>query len=130
MSLRSTINKHFNNHSETRDKHSDPALQTHYFKTTKDKAMQQLEATFRNMKEAQIIAVSKEHGEISFNYKAGRKVFVIMTIIMVRPYRTAIDISATTESAIPFDLGYSHKLIPKLYDTIKKELDFIGTSAE
>ncbi|MGP4041623.1 cytosolic protein [Gracilibacillus sp. D59] len=128
MSFRNTLNKNFNNHSETRDKHWDPALKTHYFKTTKDKAFDKLEPLFSSMKECQIVGVSKDHGEISFNYKAGRKVFVIMTIIMVRPYRTAIDISATTESAVPFDFGYSHKLIPKLYDKIKKELDFIGTT--
>ncbi|WP_163539712.1 cytosolic protein [Gracilibacillus sp. YIM 98692] len=128
MSIRNAINKNFNNHSETRDKHWDPALRTHYFKTTKDKAFDKLQPLFQNSKECDIVAVSKEHGEISLNYKAGRKVFVIMTIIMVKPYRTAIDISATTESAIPFDFGYSHKLIPKLYDKIKKELDYIGTT--
>ncbi len=120
MAFRDVINKNFNNHSETRDKHWDPALQTHYFKTTKDKAFDKLVPLFKSRKEFEVVAVSKDHGEISFNYRKGRKVFIIMTIIMVKPYRTAIDISATTESAIPFDFGYSHKLIPKLYDIIKK----------
>lgn len=128
MSFRNWFNKNFNNHSETREEHWDPGLKTHYFKTTKDKAFDILEPKFRNMKGCEIVGVSKEHGELSFNYKAGRKVFVILTIIMVKPYRTAIDISATTESAIPFDFGYSHKLITKIYDEIKKELDFFGTN--
>src|SRR5690625_2654359 len=119
MSFRNWFNKNFNNHSETRDKHWDPALKTHYYKTTKDKAFDKLEPLFRNMKGCEIVGVSKEHGELSFNYKAGRKVFVILTIIMVKPYRTAIDISATTESAIPFDFVNINSLLTKFNIKLK-----------
>ncbi|WP_186578413.1 cytosolic protein [Aquibacillus kalidii] len=128
MAVGDFFNKYFNNHSETKDKHWDSKLQTHYFKTTKDKAFEVVEGYFRKSQSCQIIAVSKEHGEISVNYKGGgKKAFVIVTIIMVKPFRTAIDLSITTESSIPFDLGYSHKLISKIYEDFKKELEYIGT---
>lgn len=125
MGLRESFEKFFNNHSETNENHWDKQLQTHYFKTTKDKAFQTIEAYFRNKTGCDIIATSKEHGEISVNFKGKRKAFVIVTVIMVKPFQTAVDFSVTTESAVPFDLGYSHKLIPKLYNEFKKELPYI-----
>ncbi|CQR48100.1 hypothetical protein BN1058_02447 [Paraliobacillus sp. PM-2] len=125
MGLRESFEKLFNNHSETSEQHWDKQLQTHYFKTTKDKAFQTIESYFRNKPGCDIIATSKEHGEISLFFKGKRKTFIIITIIMVKPFQTAVDFSVTTESVIPFDLGYSHKLIPKLYNQLKKEMPYI-----
>ncbi|MFB1050863.1 cytosolic protein [Paraliobacillus sp. JSM ZJ581] len=125
MGLRESFEKLFNNHSETREQHWDKQLQTHYFKTTKDKAFHTIETYFRNRSGCDIIATSKEHGEVSINLKGKRKAFIIITVIMVKPFQTAVDFSVTTESTIPFDLGYSHNLIPKLYNELKKELPYI-----
>lgn len=128
MGLKEGFNKYFNNHAETSENHWDSALQTHYFKTTKDKGMQAVEDYFNRSDKFEVSSISREHGEISVNYKGGRKAFIIATIIMVRPFRTAVDFSVTTESAIPFDFGYSHKLIPDLYNQLKKELPYIENS--
>ncbi|PAV30411.1 cytosolic protein [Virgibacillus profundi] len=125
MSLRNTISKYFNNHSESKEEHWDPSLQTHYYKTTKDKGMQMLENFFKSSQAYDINSISKEHGEISVNVKKGKKAFIVATVIMVRPYQTAIDFSVTTESVLPFDFGYSFKLIQKLYTQINKELQLI-----
>ena len=125
MSIGQTFNKYFNNHSETRDDHWDKNLKTRYYKTAKDRRFKTIENLFRNSKNYEIIATSEEHGEISVTYKGGKKAFVVATIIMTRPFRTSVDFSVTTESVLPFDLGYSHRLIPKLYDHLKKELTVI-----
>ncbi|GGM26749.1 hypothetical protein GCM10011351_10670 [Paraliobacillus quinghaiensis] len=125
MGLKESFEKYVNNHSETKDKHWDEQLQTHYFKTTKDRAFQTVESYFRDKQGCEIVATSKEHGEISVNFKGRKKAFVIATIIMVRPFRTAVDLSVTTESVLPLDFGYSHKLIPKLYDELKKEMTLL-----
>ncbi|WP_112181585.1 MULTISPECIES: cytosolic protein [Paraliobacillus] len=125
MAIKESIDKFFNNHSETKDKHWDKQLQTRYFKTTKDRAFKIVEEYFKSKKGCEIIAISDEHGEISCNLKGGKKVFITATIIMVKPFRTAIDFSVTTESVFPFDLGYSHKLVPKLYDDLKKEMTLV-----
>ncbi|WP_026771085.1 MULTISPECIES: hypothetical protein [Sediminibacillus] len=128
MSFRQTITKYFGNHAETNENHWDANLQTHYFKTTKEKGLQAVEEYFKRSDSYEIVAQSKEHGEISVNYTGGRKAFIIATVIMVKPYRTAIDFSVTTESILPFDFGFSHNLIPKLYSQLKKELTFLETS--
>lgn len=125
MSLRNTLSKYFNNHSESREEHWDQSLQTHYYKTTKEKGMQMLENLFNSSQSYEINSISKEHGEISVNVKKGRKAFIVATVIMVRPYQTAIDFSVTTESVLPFDFGYSFKLIKKLYEQTDKELPII-----
>ncbi|WP_053218947.1 hypothetical protein [Virgibacillus senegalensis] len=128
MSFRQMITKYFGNHAETSESHWDPDLQTHYFKTTKEKGLQAVEDFFKRSDSCEVVAQSKEHGEISVNYTGGRKAFIIATVIMVKPYRTAIDFSVTTESIMPFDFGFSHNLIPKLYSQLKKELTFLETS--
>ncbi|MCT2537195.1 cytosolic protein [Aquibacillus koreensis] len=130
MSIRQQFDKFFNTHSETKENHWDPKLRTHYFKTTKERGFQAVEDFFRRSSKYEIVGMSEQHGEISVNFLGRRKAFVTATIIMVQPFRTAIDLSITTESIVPFDLGYSHKLIPKIYDDLKKELAYIGTSSE
>lgn len=128
MGFKEVMSKYFNNHSETSDEHWAPELRTHYFKVNKEKGMQAVEGYFNRSDSFTVDSVSQEHGEISVNYKSGRKAFIVATVIMVRPFRTAVDFSVTTESAIPMDFGFSHNLIPKLYDELKKELPYIETS--
>src|SRR5690625_4426470 len=115
MGFKETWNKYFNNHSESSDNHWDPELRTKYFKTTKDKAFDHILRYFRQHPRAEINSTSEKHGEISVNFKGKRRAFIIATVIMVRPHKTAIDFSIMTEGGI-FDLGFSHKLIPKLYE--------------
>lgn len=126
MSIKQKMNKFFNNHSETVDKHWDKQLQTHYFKATKKTAFDTVTEYFKRKPGCNVIASSYERGEISVNFKGKRKAFITVTIIMVKPFRTAIDLSVTTEGGF-FDLGYSHKLIPKLYNEFKKELTLLDT---
>ncbi|MFZ3576332.1 cytosolic protein [Virgibacillus sp. DJP39] len=125
MSIKQTLMKYFGNHAETRDKHWDASLQTHYYKTTKDKALLKLEELYTNKQNYSIQAISKEHGEISMYYK---KTFIIITVISVRPYNTAIDFSVTTETILPFDFGNSTRRIEQLYQQINKELPYIKTT--
>ncbi|WP_164668405.1 cytosolic protein [Virgibacillus doumboii] len=122
MSFRQTIAKYFGNHAETNEKHIDPSLRTHYYKTTKDKGLAMLENLFQYDDRYEIIAFSKEHGELSANIVKGKKAFIVGTVIMVGPYKTAIDFSVTTESAFPFDFGYSTKVIHQLYGKANNEL--------
>ncbi|WP_077327403.1 cytosolic protein [Virgibacillus siamensis] len=125
MAFRQNLGKFFSNHAETNENHPDASLQTRYYKTTKDKALNVLEAFFNKNESFRINAISKERGEISASIVKGRKAFIVGTVIMVRPHQTAIDFSVTTESAFPFDLGYSTKVIQQLYNQADKELPVI-----
>ncbi|WP_067842901.1 cytosolic protein [Amphibacillus sediminis] len=124
MGFKETLNKYFNNHSETGEKHWDPELRTHYFKTTKDKAFDTLVDYFKRKPGCQVLATSEPHGEISINYRGKRRAFIIVTVIMVKPLRTAVDFSITTEGSF-LDLGFSHNLIKKLYQDLKNHMTLI-----
>ncbi|ASN05030.1 cytosolic protein [Virgibacillus necropolis] len=124
MSFKQTLTKYLSNHAETRDNHLDTSLQTHYYKTTKDKALAKLEDLYSKSQLYSIHSISKEHGEISLYYK---KTFIISTVISVRPYNTAIDFSVTTETVLPFDFGNSSRIIEQLYNQLNKELPYIET---
>ncbi|SEO82220.1 hypothetical protein SAMN04488134_113112 [Amphibacillus marinus] len=121
MGFKETFNKYFNNHSETLEKHWDPNLRSKYYKTTKDKALDVVTQYFKRKPGCEVMATSKDHGEITINFKGKRKAFVIVTIIMVRPLQTAVDFSVTTEGSL-FDLGFSHNLITKFYQELKSEM--------
>lgn len=125
MSFRTTLAKFFTNHAETRDHHEDQALQTRYYKTTKDRGLAFLEQYFSKTNKYKLNAISKDHGEISVTLKKGRKAFIVATVIMVRPFNTAIDFSVTTESFLPFDFGHSNRLIERFYNEISKEIQLV-----
>lgn len=122
MSLSQKLASFFSNRAETRDHHVDVRLKTRYYKTTKDKGLQALENFFKHSQRFEINSMSTEHGEISVNVKKGKKAFIIATVIMVRPFQTAIDFSVMTESLLPIDFGYSTRLILELYEQMNKEL--------
>lgn len=124
MSIKQTIAKYLSNHAETKDNHPDTTLQTHYYKTTKEKAFAKLEELYTKSQNYSVHSISKEHGEISLNYK---KTFIIATVISVRPYNTAIDFSVTTETVLPFDFGNSARIIQQLYKQFNNELPYIET---
>lgn len=125
MSFSQKLARFFSNRAETRDNHWDQKLQTRYYKTTKDKGLATLENYFKNSPKFKINAMSEEHGEISVNLVKGKKAFIIATVIMVRPFQTAIDFTVMTESIIPMDFGYSTKVINELYENISKDLPLL-----
>ena len=117
----------FSNHSETRDKHSDEQLRSHYYKTTNKKAIDAVKKVINHLDGYHINSVSEERGEISISIKKGRKAFVVATVVSVRPFETAIDFAVTTETLLlPIDFGYSKKVIINLYQRLDKELPLIG----
>ncbi|MDQ0255061.1 hypothetical protein J2S74_002443 [Evansella vedderi] len=127
MGLWERIKRFFSTHTETREKHVDEKLRTHYYKSTKDKVIQDIQALLGQQSGFTISSINEEHGEIIVNVKKGKKAFMVITVIMVRPFRTAIDISVNTETILFSDFGYSRKLIYHLYGEINKRLQFVGT---
>ncbi|TCT25001.1 hypothetical protein EDD68_10468 [Melghiribacillus thermohalophilus] len=124
MGLKSTLIKLFGNHAETSDTPQDPALKTRYFKVNKDTAYDALYKLFQK-KGYDIVAESKDHGEISANIRGKRKMFIVASVIMVQPFRTAIDLTVTVESSLPFDFGYRYRQIQNIYDELKQTLPYI-----
>lgn len=125
MSFGQKLRKFFGNRAETREEHVDKTLQTRYYKTTKDRALDALENLFRNSQTYKLNSISKDHGEISLLKIKGRKAFIVVTVIMVKPFQTAVDFSVSSESILPFDFGYSSKLIQELYELVSKDLPLL-----
>jgi hypothetical protein len=124
VSLKTKMTQMFSGHTETGEKHPDEQLKTRYYKTTKDKLMIQINSILRQQKGYEIVAESKERGEITVTVHGTRTYFVVITVIMVRPFRTAVDISVTAKRGI--DLGVAEKMILQLYEKIGGSFEYIG----
>ncbi|SDJ65305.1 cytosolic protein [Salimicrobium halophilum] len=121
--MKQFIAKYFSNHTETKEDHPESDLQTRYYKANKDQVFDSVQNLFDEP--SKVVGLSKERGELSVNYREGKKAFVVATIIMVRPYRTAVDFSVTTETGLPVDFGNSRKLIRSFYQRLDKELPVV-----
>ncbi|MBU9721160.1 MULTISPECIES: DUF1499 domain-containing protein [Bacillaceae] len=128
MSIKHTLQKYFSKQTETKEDHFDEKLRTHYYKSTKDKVMKEIESMLSQMQGFKIASISEEHGEIIVHITKGKKAFMVITVIMVKPFRTAVDLSISTDSFLFTDLGYSRKLVYELYSEMNKRMSFVGTS--
>ncbi|QOR65770.1 cytosolic protein [Cytobacillus suaedae] len=117
-----SLQSFFSNHCETSDKHRDPVLKSHYYKVTNKQAIQSVKDFINKQNGFTLTSISEERGEMSVSVAKKRKAFMVITVISVRPFETAIDFSVTTEtSVLPMDFGYSKRLVQFMY----KELDGI-----
>ncbi|SDZ54227.1 hypothetical protein SAMN05421736_11689 [Evansella caseinilytica] len=127
MGFMQTVKKVFSTHTETKEKHYDEQLQTRYYKSTKDKVIKEIETMLNQRTGFKVTSISEEHGEIIVQVKKGKKALMVVTVIMVSPFRTAVDFSVHTDTFLFTDFGYSRKLIYHLYDELNKRLMFVGT---
>lgn len=124
--MKGFVSRYFSNHSETSEQHNDSQLVTHYYKAKHDEMFRSVEDLFQSPSE--VVAVSKERGEITIKYKGKRKAFVVATVIMVRPFRTAVDFSVTTDSGGPVDFGFSRNLIIEFYKKLDSKFETVDPS--
>lgn len=125
MSAKTKISQVFSGHVETRENHDDKELRTHYYKTTKDRLMKELVRYLNSQNRFEVVAESAERGEISVNVHGRKLFYVVVTVIMVRPFRTAVDISVTAKRGM--DFGFGRKLIDSIYGQLAKSFEYIGT---
>lgn len=117
----------FSHRTETTEDHHNEQLRTRYYKTTKQKAMTTLKQFVEEEPRFKLLSVSEEHGEIMVQVVKPRKAFMVISVIMVYPYRTAIDLTITTETTIiPIDFGYSRKEVLHIYERLNKLFEFAG----
>jgi hypothetical protein len=118
----------FSNHCETHERHPDEQLKSRYYKTTHATAVKTIKELIEKLPGFQLLSVSEERGEISFSVHRGKKAFVVVTVISVRPFETAIDFSVTTETKwLPIDFGFSRNLVIELYQKLDERLPYIGS---
>jgi hypothetical protein len=129
MSFFAKLKDFFSTHQETGEKHRNPDLKSHYYKTTNKNALQTVKSIIEETPGMTVTSISEERGEMSVNIDRPRKAFLIVTVISVRPYETAIDFTSSTNTALPTDFGFSKKLILQLYKKLDGKLTFVGTGS-
>ncbi|OUM84002.1 cytosolic protein [Parageobacillus thermoglucosidasius] len=116
------------NHCETRENHEDEALRSHYYKATNATVIKAVKELFTSSPNYELLSVSEERGEFSATTRQGKKVFIVATVISVRPLEAAVDFSVTTETTfLPFDFGRSRNVIIDLYRQLDQRLPYIGS---
>ncbi|MFC4618243.1 cytosolic protein [Camelliibacillus cellulosilyticus] len=124
MGFFNKLSRLFDSHVETSERHPEETLQTHYYKTSKDKMMQALEELIAARQDFSLLDISKERGEMSVNVTGRKKGFLVITIVSVRPFRTSVDFSFTIERGL--NLGYGQKLVRDLYERLNQKMPFVG----
>jgi len=112
MSFFQRIVKQFNKQCETNEDHLEEELKTRYYRVNLRPIFQSVREIIENDKQAIIVSESIERGELAVEINRGKKIFVMITIITVKPYETAVDINVSTEQT----------LILGAYPTLKQEI--------
>jgi hypothetical protein len=123
----SRLRRFFRDHNETRENHEIGSLQTKYYKTKRELLMEHIVETLNNSNQFHVLNVSQERGEISANIKKPKKGLLVFTIVSIRPFRTAVDISVSFDTMIGIDFGKSEKMIQTLYQDIDKKFEYVGS---
>ncbi|WP_096153027.1 MULTISPECIES: cytosolic protein [Bacillus] len=127
MALIQNVKTFFSTHAETRENHMDKQLKSRYYKITNKNALKAVKEVVEKTNGYTVKSVSEEHGEIAVSINNGKKAFMIITVISVRAFETAVDFSVSTETSLPFDFGFSKKQIVHMYEKLDKSLTFIGS---
>ncbi|BCB05091.1 cytosolic protein [Bacillus sp. KH172YL63] len=96
MSGLKTLLKRFQSECETSDAHDDKELQTHYYKAMHQGAFNAVLELFSSS-EYEVISQSKDRGEITVRKNGMPQLFIVATVITVRPFETAIDFKVSAD---------------------------------
>lgn len=124
MTFKEKLSSVFNPNAQTMDNHYDEQLKTHYYKTTSAQAFRVVEELLKTINVYEIQSIQEERGEIGVTLHNTKRGLMIITITMVRPYNTAVDISVSTEAKL--SLGFGKKTIQSFYDKLDNKLTLNG----
>lgn len=127
MSIIAKVKQFFTTQAETTDTHKSEQLRSRYYKTNTQNALKVIEEMLRGIKDCRITSVSPERREISAAFTGKTKALLVVTVVTIRPFETAVDFMVFTETVLPTDFGFSKRLIIDLYNMLDKRLVFIGT---
>lgn len=121
------IKDFFSNRTETGEKHRTETLRTRYYKANKSKAMKNVKDIIEADPRIRLLDYLEDHGEITAEIIKPKKAFMVVSVITVFPFRTAIDFTITTNTMLlPMDWGFSKKEVFALYKKLDQRLEFAG----
>jgi hypothetical protein len=96
MSGLKTLLKRFQSECETSDRNEDPDLRSRYYKAMHGAAYSAVLELFSSS-EYEVISESKERGEITVRKNGTPRLFIVATVITVRPLETAVDFKVSAD---------------------------------
>jgi hypothetical protein len=120
----SGLSRLFENHVESRDSHPDPKLKTRYFKASKNNIIDRCREWIEHTQGLELLEVSVERGELAAKVNGKRKGLLVLTVITVRPFQTAIDLSFTVDKGL--NRGYGQSLYQALCTSVGKRYEAIS----
>ncbi|MFC7783020.1 MULTISPECIES: cytosolic protein [unclassified Rossellomorea] len=96
-----TLFKRFQSECETSDKHEDKDLQSRYYKSMHQGAFNAVLELFSSS-EYEVISQSKDRGEITVRKNGTPQLFIVATVITVRPFETAVDFKVSADKGKVF----------------------------
>jgi hypothetical protein len=91
-----TLLKRFQSECETSDQHEDKELQSRYYKSMHQGAFNTVLGLFSSS-EYEVISQSKDRGEITVRKNGTPQLFIVATVITVRPLETAVDFKISAD---------------------------------
>lgn len=94
--LKAIFNR-YNRYCETRDDHSEEGLRTHYYKADSRAVFNTLEGFFSEADNLVIKSSSDERGELLVESTNSPACILIVTVISLQPFETAVDMTASAD---------------------------------
>ncbi|WP_456273792.1 cytosolic protein [Bacillus sp. AK031] len=121
MGVFSSILSIFKSDIETSDKNPDAGLRTHYYKSSYDKVYKAILDLY-NTSEYNILAESRERGEITVEKNGFPGYFIVVTAINVQAFETAVDFKVSSEKKVPGSYPKMKQEIASYYKVLDSSL--------
>lgn len=107
----------------TGDRVKDPALKSHLYKLSKDKAWDEVVSILKKMQGYRLLHEVQSVGEIVLEKRTmfGRTMDITVSVISVDPLRSAVDIYSASRGSLG-DLGSNYRVIMDIYRVLDKKL--------
>ncbi|HIW33028.1 MAG TPA: DUF1499 domain-containing protein [Candidatus Paenibacillus intestinavium] len=107
----------------TGDRVKDPALKSHLYKLSKDKAWDEVVSILKKMQGYRLLHEVQSVGEIVLEKRTvfGRTMDITVSVIGVDPLRSAVDIYSASRGSLG-DLGSNYRVIMDIYRVLDKKL--------
>jgi uncharacterized protein (DUF1499 family) len=98
-----------------------PALQTRYYKLSKDRSWEELAQLLTQLPSYQLVHTSQERGEIVLKKRGllGRLDDITVTVYPLSPIKMAIDVYSSSRGSFG-DLGSNYRNIVEIYSAIDR----------
>lgn len=127
--LKRTLIGLLRSHELTGDKAKDPALKSHFYKLTREKAWEEVLSTLKKMQGYKVLHEVQSVGEIVMEKRTalGRTMDITVSVINVNPVTSAVDVYSASRGNMG-DLGANYRVILDIYRTLDKRLSQYKTN--